>query len=269
MRRGDLIERIERRELRRFRSVGFTLIELLVVIAIISVLASLLLPALSKAKEVGKRTVCVGNLRQIGIGLTMYVQEFARYPYFLRWPRSRENPGTIDLLLQPYTQSLWTNALWKCPSYKWTNRYTPEPLVIVDGPNSLNIHHSGSYAYNPDGTDSDTQVTLGLGGYFGPTTNVPGRMESEVRTPSQMIAFGDSQHGDPRFSLYIPGIMTPISSGGARGAPIVVDLFKSSHGEKYQILFCDGHTESINRHRLFDRTDPTNRRRWNYDFEPH
>ncbi len=61
---------------------GFTLIELLVVIAVIAILAALLLPSLSKARNAGRRAACISNLRQVGVAVHLYAQDNrGRIPY--------------------------------------------------------------------------------------------------------------------------------------------------------------------------------------------
>jgi prepilin-type N-terminal cleavage/methylation domain-containing protein/prepilin-type processing-associated H-X9-DG protein len=105
---------------------AFTLIELLVVISIIAILAGLVLASLTRGRDAARGIQCLNNLRQMGIGLTVYASDNGRLPTFLEWlyPAPLKGvtvPGALDLTkgqLYPYLRS---QDIYRCPSEKGTH----------------------------------------------------------------------------------------------------------------------------------------------------
>ncbi|MFO1488526.1 MAG: prepilin-type N-terminal cleavage/methylation domain-containing protein [Verrucomicrobiota bacterium] len=127
------------------RRGGFTLIELLVVIAIIAILAAMLLPALSNAKEKAKRATCVNHLHQIGVGLSMYFPDNRERVPPCSWPDTSgsDNDATYDA----YNGSL-TSTDVKNLGYLWEGKQMPNARVFycLSGTQAKGIGTTGFYA---------------------------------------------------------------------------------------------------------------------------
>jgi prepilin-type N-terminal cleavage/methylation domain-containing protein len=126
---------------------GFTLIELLVVIAIIAILATLLLPALIRAKASARMTQCKSNEKQLGLASAIYVGDFQAYPYAAYTPAANPKKAFFwfDGLALYLPNTKWGEGVFGCPTYRWK---------IFEGEGLGNGYAvpGASYAYNGFGS---------------------------------------------------------------------------------------------------------------------
>jgi prepilin-type N-terminal cleavage/methylation domain-containing protein len=258
---------------------GFTLVELLVVFAIISILAALLLPALSRVKAYAHSTTCKNHLRQMGLALQMYVHENAnKYPHYLGPPgpaygdaigQGGKAKGLVywSSKLFPYYPLNWTNHAFHCPGYK--GAITGPPLVSKGG-----VDRFGSYAYNVHGgvvledTYAKMHEHFGLGPIPYWFDAPPAVSEAQVKVPGEMLAIAESK------LVRVGELATADGDLSPKGMDILYcglfsgqSFYPERHGKNYNELLCDGHVSVISPWDLFNPTNSASM--WNYDHQPH
>ncbi|HCU34684.1 MAG TPA: hypothetical protein DGT21_04320 [Armatimonadetes bacterium] len=221
---------------------GFTLIELLVVIAIIAILAAILFPVFARAREKARQSTCLSNVKQISLGILMYVQDYdERMPMLYS-----NNPGVgscgIEYFIQPYVKSY---GVFNCPSSDMERSATAT---------------YGSYSY---------------GYYTGlfPSQSA-GRKIGEITRPAEIVMTGDVCQDNNVLGRFHPPTAGPFQCdydgrnckvcGGNHNARYAYPL--GSHGSVYDrpgfnfierhngtgnVGFCDGHAKAMKHAELY------------------
>ncbi len=235
---------------------GFTLTELLVVISVIAILASLLLPALSRAREAAHRTVCINNVRQQMLGVSLYLSDNGVYPLLQKNRNVSSKQFWFDFL-EPYTGSRWPSSthpsktsVFACPGYTrlpglYMRHQSYAPPLSTEESAALSRTFRfeaslGAYSYNGSGVGPTLRSVaegrhLGLRGDWEEIKRHPDRglfrpvRESQVRVPSQLITLGDASLG---FLSSENSPLIPETASGRFTGRLAFGLYGRNHSER-------------------------------------
>ena len=216
----------------KMKKQNFTLIELLVVIAIIAILASMLLPALNKARTIAKMSDCKTHLKQIGMSAMFYSQDFSDFmiPYYRsggdRWP--------FILVQNKYLGNFKSDSLavFFCLA-NTDKRSFNEFKEVNETDKNKYMYVDYGYNYKHIGSSSRYGGNGGITGFAGNSAKL-----SQIKKPSETLAFMDAASSQNlKRGHYAVDDIWPGTTN--RGIP----MFR--HGNRLNILWVDGHVDDV------------------------
>jgi len=223
----------------RVRPRGFTLIELLVVIAIIALLAAILFPVFARARENARKSSCLNNLKQIGIGLAQYTQDYDEL--FIRsWYASDASSGNSTLPGSTPDRWKWMDAIYpyikseqvfNCPSHSTTERYRFRDTNKYGSYSINTAYYSGGDSYKSPAGEWGTAIS-----------------EVEAVSTTVWVLDGDANRFEfawdlpaqnPSYKITVtpPGITCNAGNCGGAG--------RARHLDTIGVAYVDGHVKAM------------------------
>ncbi|RYX80180.1 DUF1559 domain-containing protein [bacterium] len=209
---------------------GFTLIELLVVIAIIAILAAILFPVFARARENARRASCQSNLKQIGLGIMQYTQDYDEL-----FPLAMANNVLVGTtitngvpwhyLIQPYVKS---TQLFACPSNTYNTGFVANTGSTIPK----------SYLCNGSGAVAAAANWGGIRPMNRPSIDGGGLAQAQINNSATTILVMENGYLRDEPDMWATGDLVAVS-------PAANQVRLTNHLSTSNYLFCDGHVKSL------------------------